>query len=291
MPPVARVRLGCPIVTDEPGTRIIALGDSIMNGHGDSAIGVQCQSMAYWLARAADTSVWLLAEGGATSTQVVAHQVPRVEGTAAGIAIFNMGTNDVLSGWDAAALERNATITAEALAEVADQVLIVGPPGCLRDFSATVAERHSVAREALQRVASEAGSLFLELDGLRGPRFTFGDHVHLNTLGNLRAADEAAALLGLPAPSTLPSMKGTPDADLPLGLRWRYRRRAARTPARARSPSALSQAQRLRRDHATPESGGSRMHAIGVADGRGDRCARSRSTTLDASWNHTDSPR
>lgn len=214
-------------MTDNTG--IIALGDSIMNGHGDSAIGVQCQSMAYWLARAADTSVWLLAEGGATSSQVVAQQVPRVEGATAGIALFNMGTNDVLSSWDAAKLEKNANITVEALAEVADRVLVVGPPGCLRDFSATVAQRYAVAREALQRVADESGSLFLALDGLRGPRLTFGDNVHLNTLGNLRVADEAAALLGLQAPSTLPSMKGTPDAHLPLGLRWKYRRRVSRT--------------------------------------------------------------
>ena len=61
---------------------LVALGDSITNGHGEPALGVHPQSWAQWLAEALDAPFLKLATDGATAADVLAEQVPRLRAAA-----------------------------------------------------------------------------------------------------------------------------------------------------------------------------------------------------------------
>ena len=60
---------------------LVALGDSITNGHGEPALGVHPQSWAQ-LAEALDAPFLKLATDEATAADVLAEQVPRLRAAA-----------------------------------------------------------------------------------------------------------------------------------------------------------------------------------------------------------------
>ena len=59
---------------------LVALGDSITNGHGEPALGVHPQSWAQWLAEALELPFTKLAVDGAQAADVLRDQVPRLRG-------------------------------------------------------------------------------------------------------------------------------------------------------------------------------------------------------------------
>src|SRR3954447_2407291 len=72
---------------------LVALGDSITNGHGEPALGVHSQSWAQWLAEALELPFTKLAADGARAADVLRDQVPRLRGPY-DLACVYAGVND-----------------------------------------------------------------------------------------------------------------------------------------------------------------------------------------------------
>ena len=183
---------------------LVALGDSITNGHGEPALGVHPQSWAQWLAEALDAPFLKLATDGATAADVLAEQVPRLRAaaTAAGdatrfaLACVYVGVNDARGlDWDAAAYERDLRAIVAAAGEHAERVLAVHaaarprPPA--RGAEAGAGER----RRARGRGPRRTGAIVVDLDDLAGPPLLLPDAVHPSALGQLEIATRAAAAL------------------------------------------------------------------------------------------------
>jgi len=150
-------------------------------------VGVPALGWPQWLADSMDLSYTRYGRGGATSSQIVADLLPRVRGRYV-VGVFNMGTNDVLSGWDAGVFEQNVRKTAEALAVACDRVLVLTVP--------VSAEATAIVR----RVAAETGAVVVDAD-VRGARLLKADGVHPTALGHLAIADRAAEGLDAQLPS------------------------------------------------------------------------------------------
>ena len=125
---------------------LVALGDSITNGHGEPALGVPMQSWAQWLAEALALPFTKLARDGALARDVVAEQVPRLDGPY-DVACLYVGVNDARStDWDAGGYERGAARGAAALAACSERAAAVHaarrsrPPA--RGAQAARGERH-----------------------------------------------------------------------------------------------------------------------------------------------------
>jgi len=166
---------------------LVAVGDSIVNGHGDSMAGVPALGWPQWLADSMDLSYTRYGQGGATSTAIVDDLLPKVRGRYA-VGVFNMGTNDALSSWDASVFEQNARKTAENLGACCDRVVVLTVP--------TSPEATAIIR----RVAAECGALVVDAT-VAGPRLLKADGIHPTALGHLVIADRAAESLGTPLPS------------------------------------------------------------------------------------------
>lgn len=173
---------------------LVAVGDSIINGHGDSMAGVPALGWGQWLAEAMDLPYTRYGRGGATSSVVVNELLPRVHGQYV-VGVFNMGTNDAINGWDADVFEQNFHKTAEALTAACDRVLALTVP--------VSAEATAI----VSRVAAEIGVSVIDAD-LSGPRLLKPDGVHPTALGHLAIADRAASALGAPLPSLSAVNKG-----------------------------------------------------------------------------------
>jgi lysophospholipase L1-like esterase len=183
---------------------LVAVGDSIVNGHGDSMAGVPALGWPQWLADAMDLSYTRYGKGGATSSVIVTDLLPLVRGRYA-VGVFNMGTNDALSGWDALAFEQNFRKAAEALTSCCDRVLALTVP--------VSAEATGIVR----RVAAECGVLVVDAE-LSGPRLLKPDSVHPTALGHLAIADRAAEALGAPIPSAVAVDQGRGKLGLTYGM-------------------------------------------------------------------------
>lgn len=168
---------------------LVAVGDSIVNGHGDSMAGVPALGWPQWLADAMDLSYTRYGKGGATSSEIVAELLPRVRGRYL-VGVFNMGTNDALGTWDAELFEQNFGKTAEKLTLACDRVLALTVPASPE------------ATTIVRRVASAYGVLVIDAD-VAGPRLMKPDGVHPTALGHLAIADRAAEVLGVSQPSAL----------------------------------------------------------------------------------------
>ena len=108
---------------------LVALGDSITNGHGEPALGVTMQSWAQWLAEVLGLPFTKLARDGARARDVLAEQVPRLEGPY-DVACLYVGVNDARStDWDAGAYGEALRATASALAACSERLLLCTLPG------------------------------------------------------------------------------------------------------------------------------------------------------------------
>jgi lysophospholipase L1-like esterase len=208
---------------------LVALGDSITNGHGEPAIGVHPQSWAQWLAEALDMPFLKLATDGATTGDVLAQQMPRLRAAAAphassapaappfpaaagspgapvpdalhapaatrfALACVYAGVNDVRGiDWDPAAYERDLRAIVAAVCEHADCVLVCTLPHDLGRPRA--APKPAQAGAVVRGLAAEAGAIVVDLDDLAGPPLLLPDAVHPTALGQLEIAARAAAAL------------------------------------------------------------------------------------------------
>jgi lysophospholipase L1-like esterase len=198
---------------------LVAVGDSITNGHGEPALGVPMQSWAQWLAEAFELPFTKLARDGARASDALAAQVPRLAGPY-DVGCLYVGVNDARSlDWDAASFERDLRAIAAALAACAQRVLLCTVP---IDLGRPRAGPKAVAASAIVRaVAAEHRAALAALDDLAGRSWLLPDAVHPTALGQLEIADRAARALGAPrAPSSLVEIHRSRRARARFGARW-----------------------------------------------------------------------
>ncbi|KQR05986.1 SGNH/GDSL hydrolase family protein [Arthrobacter sp. Leaf145] len=173
---------------------LVAVGDSIVNGHGDSMAGVPALGWPQWLADSLGLSYTRYGLGGATSSMIVDQLLPKVRRRYA-VGVLNMGTNDALGKWDATVFEQNFGLAAETLVSYCDRVLALTVP---------VSEE---ATEIVRRLAADLGVLVVDAE-VRGPRLLKPDGVHPTALGHLAIADRAAEALDAQLPSESAVQRG-----------------------------------------------------------------------------------
>jgi hypothetical protein len=198
---------------------LVALGDSITNGHGEPALGVTMQSWAQWLAEALGLPFTKLARDGALARDVLAEQVPRLDGPY-DVGCLYAGVNDARSvAWDAGAYEQALGASAAALAACSERVLLCTLPADLGRPRA--APKPRAASAIVRAVAREHGAAVADLDDLAGPPWLLPDAVHPTARGQLEIADRAARALGAPTlPSTLVEVHRSRRARARFAARW-----------------------------------------------------------------------
>jgi lysophospholipase L1-like esterase len=175
---------------------LVALGDSITNGHGEPALGVHPQSWAQWLAEALDLPFTKLAVDGAVTAGVLREQVPRLRGPY-DVGCIYAGVNDVRApGFDPAAYERDLRAIADAVGAQSERLVMCTLPEDLGRPRAAPKPREAGA--IVRRIAAERGAAIVGLDDLAGAPWLLPDAVHPTAVGQLEIADRAARVLKAP---------------------------------------------------------------------------------------------
>ena len=198
---------------------LVALGDSITNGHGEPALGVPMQSWAQWLAEALALPFTKLARDAALARDVLAEQIPRLQGPY-DLACLYVGVNDARSlDWDAGAYEQALRASVAALAACSGRLLLCTLPVDLGRPRA--APKPRAASAIVRAVAGDHGAALTELDDLAGPPWLLPDAVHPTARGQLEIADRAARALGAARlPSSLVEVHDSRRARARFGARW-----------------------------------------------------------------------
>jgi lysophospholipase L1-like esterase len=197
---------------------LVALGDSITNGHGEPALGVTMQSWAQWLAEALALPFTKLARDGARAADVLAEQVPRLDGPY-DVACLFAGVNDArATDWDAAAYETSLRATAIALAACSERLLLCTVPLDLGRPRAAPKPRE--ANAVVRAVAADHDAAVADLDDLAGAPWLMPDAVHPTAVGQLEIADRAARALGAPLPSATVEVYESHRARARFAARW-----------------------------------------------------------------------
>jgi lysophospholipase L1-like esterase len=198
---------------------LVALGDSITNGHGEPALGVTMQSWAQWLAEALELPFTKLARDGARAADVLRDFVPRLDGPY-DLGCVYVGVNDVRAlTFDAGAFEREVETIAGAVAACSERLLVCTIP---TDLGRPRADpRPQAASAILRTAAARHGAAIADLDDLAGPPWVLPDAVHPTAVGQLEIADRAARALGAPrAPSSLADVYTSRRARARFAARW-----------------------------------------------------------------------
>jgi lysophospholipase L1-like esterase len=196
---------------------LVALGDSVTRGHTEPMLGVHAQSWAQWLAEALDLPLHNLAENGARVPDLLARQVPRLQGRYDVAAVW-VGINDTRAlDWDAAAYAKGLDRVLRAV-DAARTLLVTIPLDLGRP---PAAPKPAEAGGVVRRLAAEHGAGVLDVSSLAGFPLVLPDAVHLTALGQLAVGAAAARALGAPvAPSGLDDVRRGRAAALLLGVRW-----------------------------------------------------------------------
>jgi lysophospholipase L1-like esterase len=206
---------------------VLALGDSITNGHGGMQSGLGSQSWAQWLAQALELPFTKLARDGATAADVVRDQLPAIRGERYDLGCVYVGVNDVRGeDWDPAAYERDLAAILDVLHARADRALTLTLPSGLGLPPA--GPKVAAANAIVERLAAGRGTTVADLRDLGGARHVWADRVHATATGQVEIADRAARALGAPR---LPSLLADPPPP-DLAYRWHYGRRSVREHAR-----------------------------------------------------------
>src|SRR5919206_4900658 len=155
---------------------LVALGDSITNGHGEPALGVQPQSWAQWLAEALELPFTKLAVDGAQTADVLREQVPRLRGPY-DVGCIYTGVNDVRApGFDEGAYESDLRAIAGAVGEASTRLVLCTLPLDLGRPRA--APKPGRAGAIVRRVGAELGAVVVPLEDLAGTPWLLPDAVH-----------------------------------------------------------------------------------------------------------------
>ncbi len=221
---------------------VVALGDSISNGHGGMQAMLGSQSWAHWLAQALDLPFLKLATDGATARDVARDQVPRLGERRFDLGALYVGVNDVRDvAWDAVAYERDFRRALDALAGCCERTLALTIPRGLGlpPAGAKVEE----ANAALEAAAAAHGAVVADLRDLAGAAHVWADRVHATATGQVALADRAALALraaGADVPRLPSELARPPRPDLLYAVH--YARRSVREHARAAGTRAAAAA-------------------------------------------------
>jgi lysophospholipase L1-like esterase len=198
---------------------LVALGDSITNGHGEPALGVHAQSWAQWLAEALELPFTNLALDGAMAADVLREQVPRLRGPY-DVGCVYAGVNDVRApAFDPRAYEQDLRAIAEAVGAASERLVLCTIPADLGRPRAAPKPRQVSA--IVRRIATDHGAAVAALDDLAGAPWLLPDAVHPTALGQLEIADRAARALGAPTvPSSLTEVYDSHRAQARFRARW-----------------------------------------------------------------------
>ena len=198
---------------------LVALGDSITNGHGEPALGVPAQSWALWVAEALDLPFHKLAADGARAPDVLRDLVPRLQGPY-DVACVWIGATDTRSvDWDDDAFERDLTAIADAAGAASERLLLCTIPADLGRPPA--GPKPLEAGAIIRRLAHRRGAALVDLDDLAGAPWMLPDAVHPTAVGQLEIADRAARALGAERlPSSLVEVHESLRAKARFGARY-----------------------------------------------------------------------
>jgi lysophospholipase L1-like esterase len=198
---------------------LVALGDSITNGHGEPALGVTMQSWAQWLAEALELPFTKLARDGARAADVLRDLVPRLAGPY-DVGCVYVGVNDTRAlDWDADGFERDAEAIVAAVAACSERLLVCTIPTDLGRPRAT--PKPQTASAILRTAAARHGAAIVDLDDLAGPPWVLPDGVHPTAVGQLEIADRAARVLDVrQAPSSSVEVFDSRRAQARFNARW-----------------------------------------------------------------------
>ena len=198
---------------------VLGFGDSISTGPEEGAFAVAPRAWAQWLAEALELPFTKLARDGAQARDVLADQVPRLEGPY-DVACLYVGVNDARSlDWDAGAYEQALRASVAALVACSGRLLLCTLPVDLGRPRA--APKPRAASAIVRAVAGEHGAALAELDDLAGPPWLLPDAVHPTARGQLEIADRAARALGAERlPSSLVEVHRSRRARARFAARW-----------------------------------------------------------------------
>jgi lysophospholipase L1-like esterase len=209
---------------------VLAFGDSITNGGGELQWGVALQSWALWTARGLGVPYTGFAVDGATVSDVVDVQLPRLPDPTAryDVGCVYIGVNDVRGlRWDELRFEEGLGVVLAFLGERCDRVLAVTMPLALgRPRAANV----EAANAAIERVAASHGALVLDLRGFGARNLVMADGVHPSAFGQIAIAERALDVLAADGmtvrvrPSTLIAYETTRWKRLRGDATYVYRR-------------------------------------------------------------------
>jgi lysophospholipase L1-like esterase len=206
---------------------VVALGDSITNGHGGMQSGLGSQSWAQWLAQAMELPFTKLARDGALTHDVVTEQLPRVRDDY-DVGCVYIGVNDVrTTGWDPGRYESDLGTILASLRRRCERTLVLTLP--LRLGIPPAGADLAAVNAAIERLADEHGAVAADLGDFAGAAWVWADRVHATAAGQVEIADRAARALGV---ARLPSEIARPPRP-DLAYRRHYAQRAVREHARA----------------------------------------------------------
>jgi lysophospholipase L1-like esterase len=179
---------------------VLAFGDSITNGGGELQWGVALQSWALWVARGLGLPYSGYATDGASAGDVAGNQIPAHAHGGPGpearyeLGCLYIGVNDVRGpDWDPAAYERSFRTAMGYLTERCDDVLAVTVP---HDLGRPRAGRRVLeCNEIIERCASDAGALILDLSRFGARNLVMADRVHPTAFGQVAIAERALDVL------------------------------------------------------------------------------------------------
>jgi lysophospholipase L1-like esterase len=191
---------------------VLALGDSITNGHGGMQVGLGSQSWAHWLAQALNLPFTKHARDGAHVPNVLCEQIPAVRGHY-DLGCVYIGVNDVRAPtWDEGAYEQGLREILGFLRGRADRALTVTIP---LDLGVPPAgPKVAGANAIVRRVAGEAAAAVVDLSDFSGRRHVWADRVHATAVGQVAIADRAALALrraGMEVPVLPSSLVALPE--------------------------------------------------------------------------------
>ena len=176
---------------------LVALGDSITNGHGEPALGVPMQSWAQWLAEALELPFTKLARDGALRARRARRAGPAPGGP--------LRRRLPLRRRQRRALDSTGTPppTSEACARSPPRWRRAASGCCCARCPADLgrpraAPKPRAASAIVRAVAREHGAALADLDDLAGAPWLLPDAVHPTARGQLEIADRAARALGAP---------------------------------------------------------------------------------------------
>lgn len=174
------------------GHGLVALGDSVTVGEGQSMLGTYYRSWALWLAMALELAYTNLAVNGARAADLGA-QLARLDGDYR-LGCLYVGVNDARAvDFDAGSFAAHLRCSAATLRGAAGGLLMATIPLDLGRprAGASVPTANRIIRE----VAGEQRAVVVDLEDVHGWQLVLPDAVHLTARGQLEVAARAATAL------------------------------------------------------------------------------------------------